>query len=234
MDILIIDNETVVLKTLKKQLAKVARNIKTVDNYDDAKYEIMTKKHDVVVLDHQLSENKEEKQGLDLLKEIRTRKNKTPIIVLTAKDIKEISSWNSLNSGADDFIKKPYDLQDLIARIKLAYRKSFQCKNNSSNILIHDDLELNIELGKLKIGEKEVLLGRIDFLILKKFLQYPHKLFSAEDLIEHLWGNTSLFDKKSLNSLRVHICSLKNLLGKDNNYIQNRYGYGYVFDEKDE
>lgn len=234
MDILIVDNETVVLETLRKQLSKIARNITIVDNYDDAKYKIFTQKYDVILLDHQLSNNANDKQGLDLLKKVRARKNQTPILLLTARDISEITSWDTLNLGADDFIKKPYALNDLIARIKLAYRKTFQCKNNSSNILIHDDLELNIETGKIKIDEKEILLGRIDLLILKKFLQYPYKLFSAEDLIEYLWGNTSLFTKKSLNSLRVHICSLKNLLGKNRNYIHNHYGYGYVFDEKED
>lgn len=233
MNILIVDNEKVILETLKKQLAKIAREVKTVDNYDYAKYEILSKKHDVVILDHRLSNDDNEKQGLELIKEVRSRKNKTPIILLTACDLKEISSWESLNSGADDFVKKPYVLADLIARIKLAYRKSFQC-NNSSNVLIHEDLELNIDSGRIKIDGKEVLLGKINFLLLKKFMQYPHKIFSSEDLIEYLWGSASLFDKKSLNALRVNIFSLKSFLGNKHNYIHNRYGYGYVFDEEEE
>jgi len=234
MDILVVDNEKVILETLKRQLKKIARTVTVVDNYDDAKYQIFAKKHDVVILDHQLSNKPNEKQGLDLLKEVRARKKIIPIILLTAKEIDEISSWESLNSGADDFIKKPYRLEDLVARVKLVYRKTFQCNNNASNVLIHENLELHLDSGRLKINEEEILLGRIDLLLLKKFLQYPYKVFSAEDLIEYLWGSMSLFNKKSLNSLRVHICSLKNHLGDKNLYIHNRYGYGYVFDDKEE
>lgn len=234
MDILIVENEKAVAATLKKQLSKIARQITVVDSYDFAKYEILTKKHDVVILDHQLSSDPNEKQGLDLLREIRFKKNPIPIILLTARDVKEVSSWESLNSGADDFVKKPYNLKDLIARIKLAYRKTFQCNNNSRNVLIHNELELNLDFARLKIDDQERPLGKINFLLLKKFMQYPYKLFSSEDLIEYLWGSSSLFDRKSLNTLRVNISALKQFLGRNHDYIHNRYAYGYIFDDSQE
>lgn len=233
MNLLIIDNEKVVLRTLKKQLSKIARKIETIDTYEEAKDHILSKNFDVVLLDHQLSIDDSSKQGLDLLKEVRSQRNKTPIILLTARDIEEINSWDTLDSGADDFIKKPYLIDDLIARIKLAYRKSFHCNFNSSSVLIYDDIELNIETRKVRVKGKESVLAEKDTLLLSKFLKYPHKLFSAEDLIRYLWIDADVYNKKNMNALRVNVCSLKSVL-RDEKYIHNRYGYGYIFDETQE
>ena len=168
---------------------------------------------------------------MDFVKELRQKDINTPCIMLTGKSIHDITPWEVLDSGSDDFIKKPYRVEELIARIKLAYRRSFSCKSNASNILTHNEISLDLNKKSVFVGNKKIILGKSLFLILTKFLKDPHKLITIECFIEYLWGENALFDKKSINILRVHICKLKKFL-KDE-YIKNIYGYGYIFEEKE-
>ncbi len=231
MKILIVDDDISLLNILKRHLINVFDDIFISNNYEDAKNLILHKSIDIVVCDHHLS-NIPRKQGIDLLENIRKQNITIPFIILTGVSHDEITSWKALNLGSDDFIIKPYVKEDIIARIKLAYRRSLKCKNNSSGILRHKNISLDSDLKKLSINSKTTKLSRILFLLIVEFLKTPNKLISNEHFIEYLWGENALFEKSSINSLRVHVCKLKYILEKGE-YIKNIYGLGYIFDEED-
>ncbi len=231
MKILIIDDDLLILSILEKQLKHIADEIVVINKYENAEDLILTKNFDVIVCDHRLS-NESGRQGLDLIKKMRAKKIHTPILLLTGRNMDEITPWDALDSGSDDFLKKPYRAEELIARIKLIYRRNFKFEEPQKNIIKYKNIHLDVNSMDLIINKRCIKLGRILFLLMLQFLKRPYKLMPNKSLVEYLWGKETTAKKGSINSLRVYIHNLKNILGKNSGYIRSMYSCGYVFDEK--
>lgn len=105
MRALLIDDEKIILKNLTKQLTDQKWNVDTSDNYKEASDKLLNSSYDIVICDHRLSNNPDDKKWLDLIKEARDYWNKSPVILLTWRGVDEISPWEALNAWFDDFIK---------------------------------------------------------------------------------------------------------------------------------
>jgi len=162
-------------------------------------------------------------KGFDLLKILRDGNDRTPAVFITSlNDIEDVSA--GFESGADDYIKKPFELAELLIRINSIYKR-YYARNHSNKINITQELSFDID-KELLINKKESIpLPLKELKALKYFLQHPNELVTFETLYSVLWD----FDENpSSESLRAHIKNLRKNLGK--NLIQNVRGSGYRFE----
>lgn len=220
--ILIIDDD--------KEINKLIFDVLTNNNYDpysvfsgeEALKEINNREYDLIILDLMLPN----KSGEEVLEEIR-RNCSIPIIVISAKGIIK-KKIEVLKLGADDYLIKPFDLEELIARVECVIRRyNKELLKSKENILEFKDLVLNVDERRLIISEKEIQLTLKEYEILKMFLENPKRTFSKVNIYERLWEDEFLANDDILNT---HISNLRNKLKKANNkvkYIETVWGLGY-------
>ena len=162
------------------------------------------------------------KTGEAVLEEIRAI-SPIPVIVLTARTDKETTA-KLLRSGADDYISKPFDNNELLARIGVQLRRATPQK---AAILHHKDITLDTDSFDAFIGGKKVGLSKREFEILHLMLPFPNKVFTKNNLYESCWGGEFLGDDNTIN---VHISKLRAKLAAispDTEYIQTVWGIGF-------
>ncbi|MCC3863769.1 response regulator transcription factor [Terrisporobacter petrolearius] len=169
--------------------------------------------------------------GEIVLKEIRKHSN-VPVIGLSAKSDKE-STINLLKSGADDYIIKPFNNDELLARIEAQLRRYKHTSNlkNEYNKVTYKDITIDIETHSVQVGETSVSLTKREFLILELLMKYPKKVFTKSNLYEHVWNDEFFGDENTIN---VHISNIRSKLAKANpldEYIQTVWGIGFKMSE---
>lgn len=164
-------------------------------------------------------------KGFDLLQTLRENGDTTPAIFVTSlNDIEDVSK--GFESGADDYLKKPFELAELLLRIKNIQKRSFT-QQRSTIIQIDKTITFDIETELLYTGEESVSLPQKELKLLKHFLKHPNEIITFESLNEVLWDYD---ETPSAESLRAHIKNLRKHLNKD--MIQNLRGLGYRFEMK--
>ena len=161
--------------------------------------------------------------GLELCRRLRATGNKIPIILLTAKD--EVSSRvEGLDAGADDYLVKPFNLEELSARIRALQRRS---RELTPPTLQHGDLRLDPTSQVVTYREKLLTLTPKEYLLLEYFIRHPGHVLSRSALLDKLWE----FDKESgEGTVRTHITNLRSKLkavGSSKHVIETVYGMGY-------
>lgn len=233
MKVCAIDDEFAILRKIKNCMEQEKWQVAVASNYEDA--EILLEEHEfgVIICDYHISHGKNARQGLQLIKGLREQGIQTPVIFLTGKKIDEITPWDALNSGVDDFMKKPWRAEELVARVKAVVRRKYASEQNATNVIKEGNVALDLDLKKAFVGSEEVHLGNILFLLLSKFLEKPNNLLAYEDLINYIWGTSSSTSSREYkNTLRVHITHLKKVLGKDQaKKIRTVHGEGYVWEK---
>ena len=174
--------------------------------------------YDLIVLDLMLPRL----NGLDVLRSIRRRKDRTPVLILTARTEKQ-STVELLNAGADDYLGKPYDLGELIARVKALIRRG---KGIVSPIFTVRDIELNSLEKTVKRAGQLVELSPMEYRILEYLLHNPRTVVSKRQLLEHLYDYN--WERHS-NVIEAHISNLRRKLNADSDasYIKTLRGHGY-------
>ena len=161
----------------------------------------------------------------------RVRKRRTmPILVLSAKAGLE-DRVNVLRLGADDFIPKPFDNAEVLARVEAQLRRYKQFSSADGNtVLTHGDLKLDREGVSVTIGDEPVALTAREFEILKLLMEHPKKVFTRAQLYEQLWGGEYFGDDNTVN---VHIANLRAKLAKLSpaEYIKTVWGIGFKLSE---
>jgi len=173
--------------------------------------------YDLIVLDLGLPGQ----SGLDVLKNWRQRDNATPVIILTARDAWE-DKVLGFNAGADDYLAKPFQTEELLVRINAVLRRS---SGLSPGALSYDGLALDETEQRVTLvsGEKLTLTGT-EFKLLRYFMLHPGKVLSKTTLTEHVY---QLDSDKDSNVMEVYVNRLRQKLGAD--LIHTRRGQGYVF-----
>jgi DNA-binding response OmpR family regulator len=184
-------------------------------------------KVDLVLLDLMLPGLK----GELVLEEIRKNSN-IPVIGLSAKSDKD-STINLLKSGADDYIVKPFNNDELLARIEAQLRRYNQTSSfpNENNKLSYKDISIDTENYSVQVGDTSVSLTKREFLILELLMKYPKKVFTKSNLYEHVWNDEFFGDENTIN---VHISNIRSKLAKVNpseEYIQTVWGIGFKMNE---
>lgn len=165
--------------------------------------------------------------GEELLKRIRKNK-KMPIIVISAKLDNQVKI-DLLRMGADDYITKPFDIDEVSARIysNLRRYREFNNSNPYEEKIVYKDIVLNKETKEVYIKNQEVVLTAREFAIFELLLTHPKKVFTKANLFESVWGDEYLGDDNTVN---VHMSNLRSKLNKANNdeeYIETIWGMGY-------
>ena len=210
MNVLIIDDEPITAVNLKERLELNKFTVNTADNYDTALEKASYWNFDLIICDYFLSNINPKKQWTNLIKQIRSRWVKTPIILLTWRSVEEIAPWIALNSWADDFLQKPYNIQELVARITALIRRQFS--GNAVNKVVKDNIEMDIISRETFINNKRVKLGNTLSLILLKLIQSKGDVLTYRELISYIWWDSSLYLSKTNWTLRVHMTNLKKKL----------------------
>ncbi len=178
------------------------------------KYEFI----DIVLLDLGLPN----KSGFDILKHIKAEKLKCAVIILTAMDEVE-NKILTLNLGADDYVTKPYNLEELSARIRAIQRR---LRKNISNQIEFNNVKLKPESRKVYINEEEIKLTRREYALLKRLMENPGKAISKELMLQTLYNWDQEIDS---NTIEVHIYHLRKKFEGHLN-IRTLRGVGYILE----
>jgi two-component system, OmpR family, response regulator QseB len=175
--------------------------------------------YDLILLDVMLPKM----DGIMLCKRLRAAKFSTPILMLTARDTTS-DKVTGLDAGADDYLIKPFELEELSARVRALSRRSPEVK---PLILSHENLELNPTTHTAKYGDIPVALTPREYGILECFLNQPNQVLTRSQILEKLWE----FDSNSgEETIKTHITNLRKKLkatGAKENFIETVYGIGY-------
>jgi len=184
---------------------------------DEALSLIYENNFDLLLLDV----NVPNKNGFEVLKEVRNQKKTVPAIFITS-----LNSMDSLEegfeSGCDDYIRKPFELKELLIRVKTILKKEFSQK--SELVQITPNVTFNLISNELKEDGIEVKLNLKELKLLKFLLQHPNELLSHERIYDFVWD----YDEEySDNSLRTYIKNLRKILGKDRIVSLKKLGYRF-------
>tara|TARA_B100000686_G_C16577143_1_gene856097 strand:+ start:146 stop:835 length:690 start_codon:yes stop_codon:yes gene_type:complete len=222
--ILLVEDEDHLGIVLKTFFEKKNFNIEVVKDGEDALFQADNFKPDVVLLDWMLPNM----SGLEICRQIRTTKGikKTPIIFLTAKGEEE-DKLRALDTGADDYITKPFSQLELLARINALLRRS----NPSSlddELKYKDTITMNLKTYRVKRDGSYVKLNPKEFDLLRLFMENPGKVFSRDQLLDKIWGNINVEPR----TVDVHIRRLrKNInINKSKDLIRTVRSSGYSLD----
>jgi DNA-binding response OmpR family regulator len=165
--------------------------------------------------------------GFKLADKIRKEmSNNIPIIFLTAKDT-ENDLLTGFSLGADDYIAKPFSVNELTARVKAVLKRTHQEKSKPVQILKFRDFDLDTFRKRLIINEKPVELTKKEYEIIKVLLDNQGKVFSREDLLDLVWAKDVIVTERTID---VNITRLRAKLGQFGRCIRNKTGYGYYFE----
>ena len=202
MRLLLVEDEKQLSEALKQILIKNKYTVDAVYNGDDGLDYALTGVYDVIILDEMLPKL----YGLEVLKILRKRKITTPIILLTAKGTVE-DRILGLDSGADDYLPKPFAPEELLARLRALTRRNTNLINK--NILEFADIKLNLSTYEMEANDNNITLTQKEFDIFKYFMQRPKLVVSKDDLITKLWGFDADID---YNNIEVYISFLRKKL----------------------
>lgn len=221
--ILIIEDEPQIARVLQLELEFEGYQTKIAHTGTEGLIAFREGKWDIVLLDIMLPEM----NGLEVLKRIR-KDSLTPVILLTAKnDVKD--KVEGLDLGANDYVTKPFEFEELLARIRAALRFHNQSSSNK-NIYQFSDLSLNVDTREVKRGEREIELTTREFDLLLHFLKHPNTVQSREQLLNAVWGYDYYGDT---NVVDVYIGYLRNKIDSNSEpLIHTVRGVGYVLKEK--
>jgi DNA-binding response OmpR family regulator len=222
MKILVVEDEKKVASFLKKGLEQ---DYYTVDVAHEGRAGLdlsLTEDYDMIILDIMLPLM----DGITVLKEIRNAKLDVPVLMLTAKDSTE-NKVEGLDSGADDYLAKPFALEELLARVRALIRRKEKVKNL---ILSAEDLTLDTQTHKVKRGENEINLTPKEYSILEYLLRNKNHVVSRMKLTEHVYEYQ--FDPDT-NVIDVYINKLRNKIDKDSDQriLHTIRGIGYMIKE---
>ena len=214
MQILLVEDDEAISIGLKKLLMKESFVVNCVHTGLQAINQIQMSVPDIMILDIGLPDI----SGIEVLKQIRPKFPELPILLLTARDeIKD--KVEGLNAGADDYLTKPFDIDELIARLRVIERRLGTVKDNCISI---DAVTLDVEKHQVSIDGIVVEFSRREFMLLKALMERAGNVLSKEQLEQTLYG---WGEEISSNSIEVHIHNLRKKTSKS--FISTIRGIGY-------
>jgi len=214
--ILIAEDEPRISAFLKKGLEANGFATTIVEDGNGAAYLARSQDFDVMLLDLVLPG----KHGLKVLEEIRARGEQLPIIILTAFDDVQ-DKVAGLEAGADDYITKPFRLEELIARVRVQLRKTHSPQKEEMLLQV-GNIVLDLRKRQVQVAKRLVELPIREFTLLEMLMRHPGEVISREDLLNHVWG----YDyEPNSNIVDVYIGYLRKKLG--NKLIETVRGIGY-------
>lgn len=219
MNILIIEDDPVIGKSLVKGFTEAGHTPEWVQNGEQGLESALSQQADAIVLDLMLPK----RSGQEVLQELRRRGVLCPVILLTALGAVD-DRVEGLNSGADDYIVKPFDFAELLARVQAVVRRS---SVRPAPVLSAGGLTLDLTTRRVSLNGVEVELTPIEFSLLELLMRYSGQVVTRKMLCEHVWGFN--WDGTT-NVIEVHINRLRGKIdkGREQSYITTVRGRGYA------
>lgn len=219
--ILIIEDDTTINGLLRNIIEKSGYTADSAYNGADGLTMGLHEDYSLILLDLMLPE----KSGEDIIKELR-KVNTTPIIVLSAKG-ETHNRVELLRLGADDFITKPFDIDEVLLRIQAVLRRTMQSENNE---IAFREIVIKTDSKRALVNGEELVLTATEFTILELLIKNPTRIYSKRTLYEIVMGQAYLQEDNTMN---VHISNLRKKIAKytDKKYIETVYGMGYRLTE---
>ena len=223
MRILLVEDDEILSDTIKEFIVKkyeVEQEYSGEDAYLIARSNI----YDLIILDLMLPEM----SGYEVLRRLRAEKINTPVLILTAKDGLD-DKLKGFDYGADDYLAKPFESKELLARIEAILRRSK--KSMDSNVLQFKDLTLNLETRQVKVGDEEIALLGKQFDMLEYLLGFKDTIITKEQIFDKIWGFNS---ETTANVVEVYASGIRKALKKSgyDKYIKTIRGVGYMLTER--
>lgn len=218
MRLLLVEDDTMIGESVRLGLRQDGFVIDWVQDGKAAELALSNETYALLLLDLGLPK----KGGLEVLKNLRTQRNPIPVLVLTARDA-VADRVKGLDAGADDYLVKPFDLDELAARIRALLRRQ---SGRIETELRCGDLTINPATHQVFLGAKEIALSAKEFAILHALIDRPGAVLSRVQLEQHLYGWDEEIES---NAVEVHIHNLRKKLGSE--LIRNVRGVGYVVEK---
>ena len=222
MKILLVDDETELSDPLSRILLQEGYEVDIADNGVTGMELALQNQYDLLILDWMLPH----KSGLEICREVRSQSLTTPVLFLTAKDTVD-DRVDGLDAGADDYLVKPFELRELLARVRALLRRS-TLETNSSDRLKVADLELDIENQVVYRRGQAINLSEKEIELLKYFMQHPDRLLTHDEIHSYLWQAEEQPSSNVLAAL-VRLLRRKIEIKGEAPLIHTVYGKGYRF-----
>ena len=223
MRVLVVDDEPQLRRALERALKLEGYEVELAADGEEALRSVVAGPLDAVVLDVLMPKL----DGLEVCRELRARGDQVPILMLTARDAVQ-DRVDGLDAGADDYVVKPFALEELLARLRALLRRT---NGDGVEALSYADLTLNPATREVSRGQRQVELTKTEFALLEHLIRHPRLVLTRSQLFEAVWGYD--FGPRS-NSLEVYIGYLRRKTeeGGEPRLIQTVRGVGYSLREK--
>ncbi len=225
--ILVVEDEPAIREMVLLSLERAGFDVAQAGDAEEALLKLADDRPDLILLDWMLPG----RSGLEFTRRIRRDEHmrRIPIIMLTAR-VEEEAKILGLESGADDYVTKPFSPRELMARIKALLRRSRPPEVDGP--LSFGALNLDSMSHRVTVAGKTVDMGPTEFRILQVFMSHPERVFSRAQLLDHVWGHNAYVEERTVD---VHILRLRQALSEHGcrHYIQTVRGAGYRFSGQD-
>lgn len=216
MRILVVEDEPDLLRNIKQALREEGYAVDTATNGEDGLFNAESADYDAIVLDVMMPKM----DGWEVLTRLRKTK-KTPVLMLTARD-QSRDRVRGLDTGADDYVVKPFDLEELFARLRALIRRS---AGQTRNVIEIGDVTIDVAARNVARHGKEISLTAREYALLEFLALHRGELVTRSTLYEHLFDEN---DSTMSNLLDVHVSNLRKKLGAE--FISTRRGHGYCIE----
>lgn len=229
MKILVVDDEQAVRDSLRRSLRFNGYEVVLAEDGEEALEKIRTERPDLTVLDVMMPKM----DGLEVCRVLREEGDLSPVLMLTARE-GVADRVAGLDAGADDYLPKPFALEELLARVRSLLRRTQDLSSDGTSLedatISFEDLSLNTETREVHRGERQITLTRTEFTLLHLLMTNARRVLSRQQILEDVWG----YDfPTSGNALEVYIGYLrkKTELEGESRLIHTVRGVGYVLRE---
>jgi DNA-binding response OmpR family regulator len=219
MRLLVVEDEPAIADALSRTLRRNGYAVDVAENGHEALDSAAANDYDAVLLDLNLPGV----DGMTVCREIRTAQPHCYILMVTARTSVE-DRIAGLDAGADDYLTKPFDLQELLARLRAVFRRDRVARQP---VLKHDELLLDPATQRVTRDGVDITLNRKEYGVLEYLMRHPDKIVSQEELLDHVWDSEA---DPFTNTVRVHIMKLRRKINEGfsgPSYIQTVVGRGY-------
>lgn len=223
MDILLVDDERELTEPLSRILKREGYRVDVAYSGDEGSRLAIEQTYDLLILDWMLPH----KTGLEICQQLRSRGDQTPVLFLTAKDTLD-DRVHGLDAGADDYLVKPFELRELLARVRALLRRPPTLEPPQPQRLHVEDLELDLDNQVAYRQNRAIELSEKETQLLAYFMRHPNQLLTHEQIHQQVWGEG---EKPGSNVLAAHVRLLRRKVEAkgETTLIHSVYGKGYRF-----
>lgn len=222
--VLIVEDDRDLSSTLRDWLELENYIVETVANGKDALHLMIDFSYDLIILDVQLPDM----TGLEICREYRLTGGTAHILMLTAKSRIDDRA-DGLDAGADDYLTKPFHMQELAARLRSLMRRP---RNLKSQLLEYGNIAIDLITHKVTRGGEEIYLQKMEFALLHFFMRHPTQVFSVDTLLDRVWKSETERSDKTMRALVKRLRDKIDVEGQPS-LIKNVHGVGYKLDTAD-